>query len=197
MRQDTVGSLRTANVRLDVQMLSKSMFSNSISYKASIVRLSLFVSHDVLSNCSWKTLNILAPYDPREPGTCQSSKTTLFRSRLARFSAFLRLHQTPRAMPRIARKATPPDTPPAIGPVLLFGDTVEVECKGELPVVDMVTTVVVTQAGCNDGKSVTVSHTVEVETEQPVVVGWSVEGFAEVKVFVVVTNTVDGVFDEA
>lgn len=34
------------------------------------------------------------------------------------------------------------------------------------------------------------SHTVEVETEQPVVVGWSVEGFAEVRVLVVVTNTV-------
>lgn len=99
-------------------------------------------------------------------------------------------------MPTITRRAAPPDTPPAIAPVLLLDGTVGAEFEDRLPVVYMGTTVVAVQVGWNDGKSVMVSHTVEVETGQPVVVGWSVEGFTEVKVFVVVTNTVDVGLDE-
>lgn len=55
----------------------------------------------------------------------------------------------------------------------------------------------VTQVGWNDGKFVTVSQTVEVETKHPTVLGQSFEDFAEETVLVVVTYTVDGGFGEA
>lgn len=79
---------------------------------------------------------------------------------------------------------------------LLGGTVVDVEGEGALPAVGMVTTVVVTQVGWNDGKSVTVSQTMVVENEHPTEVGQSVEDFAEETVLVVVTYTVDGGCDK-